>query len=89
MTEPTPQAEATETTAARRGRPRPQTTIDRDKQVLDALAGETKTREQLVEATGLTKNQVYLSLWRLRKDGLAERTRDGGKHVWAQTAPAA
>ena len=93
MTEPTGEATATENTApeaqaagARRGRPRPLSTIERDRQVLAALADGGQTREQLVEKTELTKSQVYLSLWRLRKDGAIERTRDGGKHLWAVAA---
>lgn len=79
MTEPTGEA-----TAPRRGRPRPETTIQRDQQVLAALAQGGKTREDLATETGLTKSEVYLSLHRLRKAGNVERTRDGGKHVWAQ-----
>jgi len=81
--------EAAAATAPRRGRPRPQETIQRDEQVLQALGAEGKTREDLVTTTGLTANQVYLSLWRLRKNGQAERSRDNGKHVWKATAPAA
>lgn len=84
MTEPTAEA-----TAPRRGRPRPQSTIDRDQQVLQALADGGKTREDLVTATGLGKNQVYLSLYRLRVAGQVERTRDGGKHLWKSTVAAA
>lgn len=83
MTEPTGEATATETTTARRGRPRPEDTIARDQQVLEALA-EPKSREDLVAATGLTANQVYLSLWRLRKEGKAQRDRQGAKHVWSK-----
>jgi uncharacterized membrane protein len=79
----------TAATTSRRGRPRPQSTIDRDQQVLNELTGDGKTREDLVTATNLTKTQVYLSLYRLRAQELVERSRDGGKHVWKQTTPAA
>lgn len=95
MTEPTPAVESTvapvapapATEAPRRGRPRPDSTIQRDEQVLAAVGADGKTREDLATGTGLTKSEVYLSLHRLRKQGLIERTRDGGKHVWKQTAP--
>lgn len=87
MTEPTPAVEAAQTPEApRRGRPRPDSTIQRDEQVLTAVGADGKTREDLAAGTGLTKSEVYLSLHRLRKQGLVERTRDGGKHVWKQTA---
>lgn len=89
MTDQPETAAETTATTARRGRPRPQSTIDRDQQVLGALTADGKTREDLVTTTGLTKTQVYLSLYRLRTQGLVERSRDGGKHVWKQTAPAA
>lgn len=86
MTEPTGAAVTPEPTAPRRGRPRPDSTIQRDEQVLAAIGTEGKTREDLATETGLTKSEVYLSLHRLRKQGKVERTRDGGKHVWAPTA---
>lgn len=92
MTEPTP-GEAIAAPAApaapRRGRPRPETTIQRDEQVAQALVAGGKTREDLATETGLTKSEVYLSLHRLRKAGRVERTREGGKHVWAQVQAAA
>jgi CRP-like cAMP-binding protein len=90
MTEPTPAVESTQAPEApRRGRPRPDTTIQRDEQVRTAIGAEGKTREDLATETGLTKSEVYLSLHRLRKQGLVERTRDGGKHVWKYATPAA
>jgi len=71
----------------RRGRPRPQETQDRDAQVLAAIGPEPATREALVQKTGIDPKLVYLSLYRLRRDGLVERRRENGAHVWAQTAP--
>src|SRR5262245_30230223 len=59
-------AEATE---AKRGRPRPQTVIDRDEAVLTAITKDGSTNAELQEATGLPKNEVYLSVFRLRRDG--------------------
>lgn len=75
--------EATETT--RRGRPRPQATLDRDAQVLGAIQSTEGpvTRDKLVEATGMPANQVYLSLYRLRRDGAIVRGREGGAHTWS------
>lgn len=83
MTEPTGAA-TPEATAPRRGRPRPESTIQRDEQVAQALVAGGKTREDLATETGLTKSEIYLSLHRLRKAGRVERARDGGKHVWTQ-----
>jgi hypothetical protein len=77
-----------ENTAARRGRPRPESTIERDNKVFEALA-EPATRKDLVEKTGLAKNEVYLSLYRLRRDNRIERSRDGSAHTWARVAAAA
>lgn len=81
MTEPTPEAPAPAAAETRRGRPRPEATIERDKVVLAALA-VPMTRGQLVDATGLTPNQVYLSLYRLRVNGDIVRDRSGAAHVW-------
>jgi predicted Rossmann fold nucleotide-binding protein DprA/Smf involved in DNA uptake len=69
----------------RKGRPRPQETIDRDELVYGALA-EPKTKPGLVEATQLTANQVYLSLYRLKRDGRVTRQSGEGLngHIWAQ-----
>lgn len=84
--------EGTEAEAgAKRGRPRPAATIERDKMVLDQVSGEGSTREELVNAltaagTPLDKSAVYLSLYRLRKDGLVERSREGSSHKWRKTA---
>lgn len=83
-TESTP-AEATE---SRRGRPRPQETIERDQMVFDAMTGPM-TRDELAAAVGLTGPQVYLSLYRLSRSGRVVRTQEGGAHKWSHTpAPA-
>jgi hypothetical protein len=51
-----------------RGRPRPDATIERDKIVLEQVrVGGPQTRKQLVEATGMAGNEVYLSLYRLSR----------------------
>lgn len=78
VTEPT-----TEDVTARRGRPRPQETRDRDEQVFTELE-KPLTREEVVSATGLDGKLVYLSLYRLRRDGRIERRRENGAHVWAR-----
>lgn len=70
---------------ARRGRPRPEATIQRDQRVLAAL-DTPKTRVQLVEELELNGKQVYLSLYRLHVAGQITRAREGGNHVWSRTA---
>jgi hypothetical protein len=51
-----------------RGRPRPDATIERDKIVYEQIRnGGPQTRKQIVEATGLKGNEVYLSLYRLNR----------------------
>jgi len=79
-----PAAEPT-AAAARRGRPRPEHTIAQDEKVFAALTGP-KTRAQLTTDTELGPNQVYLSLYRLKRDGRIVRTRQGGDHVWAHVS---
>lgn|SRR5512139_554758 len=57
----------------KRGRPRPQETIDRDNKILGLLHEHGKcTRYMLVDQTGLPQSQVYLSLSRLRRKGLVD-----------------
>lgn len=68
---------------ARRGRPRPEETKQRDEQVLSALT-EPLTRASLATKIDMAPNDVYLSLWRLRRDGKVQRTRDGGSHLWSR-----
>lgn len=71
----------------RRGRPRPQSTIDRDETTLMKLreAGDGGlTRETLAEQLpDVASSLTYLSLFRLRRDGKITRTQVEGKHVWA------
>lgn len=51
----------------KRGRPRPQETIDRDDLVLNLLKeGKPLTRNEIMHTLRLTSVQVYLSLSRLR-----------------------
>lgn len=58
----------------RRGRPRDPGVIERDSRVYEALeSGEPKTKSQLAEELSLAPNTVYLSLWRLHKDGRVAR----------------
>lgn len=79
-------------TEPRRGRPRSQDTIDRDEAVLAAFPedGSAITRKALAEATGQEENKIYLSLYRLKRDGRIQRDRESGAHVWKRaTADAA
>lgn len=87
VAEPSPASEEAPTAATRRGRPRPEATITRDKDVLEKIGAEGSTRDELVQATGLKEAQVYLSLYRLRKDGLVARSRSGSSHRWTRVDP--
>lgn len=66
MTESTPETEAP---VAGRGRPRPETTVARDAEVLEFIKGAEGplTRKQIVEGTSKPGNEVYLSLYRLSR----------------------
>lgn len=92
MTEPTPEATAESTEAAKKGRPRPDVTIQQDEQAFNALAGDGLTKDELATAIGVESNKAYLSLYRLRRDGRIHKTKVAGKtgYVWKQgTAPVA
>lgn len=69
----------------RRGRPRSPETIRRDELVLNALREVgPQTKEQLVAKLDLRPQLVYLSLWRLRRQGQVERTSAGAdRHTWS------
>jgi len=66
------------------GRPRPQATIDQDAKVLEYLSANVedvvagKTKEEIATALDLAPNKVYLSLWRLKRDGKVYKTNAGG-----------
>jgi DNA-binding transcriptional regulator LsrR (DeoR family) len=71
-----------------RGRPRPQETIDRDAAVLAHLRlTGPQTRNQLAESLGVERSRIWLSLDRLRKDGLVQvDNASGGQNaVWKVT----
>lgn len=85
-------AEATPTSKGT-GRPRPQSTLDQDARVVEYLAAEEnaggKTKDELAAALELPANKVYLSLWRLKRDGAVHKTSAGGAARWvAGAAPA-
>lgn len=83
----TPQSAPVEDVARRRGRPRSADTIERDKRVLAALQSGPRTKEQLVEELQLRPELIYLSLWRLKRDGTVERTSDAStRHAWRLTS---
>lgn len=67
-------------TETKRGRPRPQDVVERDEAVMTAVkaSAEGSTKEELAESTGLEPSAVYLSLFRLRKDGRIERAEANG-----------
>jgi site-specific DNA-cytosine methylase len=87
---PTTEAADTGTTAHRRqGRPRPSETITRDEQVYDWMTAQdgAKTRTEIAEGTELGANFVYLSLYRLRRDGRIKREHATGAHRWSVCTP--
>jgi site-specific DNA-cytosine methylase len=71
-----------------RGRPRPGETVERDRRVFETLAGAGKTREALATELDMEPKLVYLSLYRLRRDGRVERVRQDGAHFWQRVAGA-
>jgi len=79
------QAAADEAKSSRRGRPRPQDVITRDEAVLNVLVKSRApmTREQLATELGAQPSHVYLSLYRLRRDGHVVRDQH---HHWALTS---
>ena len=77
------EAAVTEEAVAAKGRPRPTETLERDEQVFAAL-GEPKTRETLATELGLEPKLIYLSLYRLRKDGRVVGARQDGAHKWSR-----
>lgn len=77
-------AESNEAEASngRRGRPRDPSVVERDQRVLGALSdGEPKTKAQLASELGLEPNVVYLSLWRLHREGAVSREQRAWRQV--------
>lgn len=70
----------------RRGRPRSQETLARDEQVLKLLSdGQPRSRRQIADEIGVEEQSiVYLSLYRLRRDGRIQRVSDsnGARFAW-------
>lgn len=64
------------------GRPRPQTTIDRDEEIYRLLAGKPSTRNQLADTLSLAPSIVYLSLDRLRRAGRIRQCIQNGTITW-------
>lgn len=61
--------------AAGRGRPRPTATIERDENVLKHLvAVGPQKRDAIATALGVEGKEVYLSLYRLNRDGKIKRS---------------
>jgi predicted ArsR family transcriptional regulator len=69
----------------RRGRPRPEDTIERDRQVLDLLIEEGPLpRNQIADRLGTTHTLAYLALTRLRNRGLVKRCLEqDGSSIWS------
>jgi hypothetical protein len=77
----------TESAETRRGRPRPQDTIKRDEDVRKALqAGGPQTRDEVAKSLSIKPSHAYLSLIRLRRDGLANRGEGDAHAKWVFVA---
>jgi hypothetical protein len=70
-------------TAARRGRPRPAETIERDETIHQLLTEGSRSRGQLAEQTGLTTDLVALALGRLRRADRVRQCLQDGVIVWS------
>lgn len=71
---------------ARRGRPRPEDTIERDDRILELLSKRgPHTRNEIAERLGISFSLTYLALDRLRRAGRVKRClqTDGGTSVWS------
>lgn len=68
----------------RRGRPRPQETIQRDHQLVRVLreADESMTKYELAEVLRVTPGMAYLALRRLKAEGLVQHVWIGKRHSW-------
>jgi transposase len=66
-----------------RGRPRPAETIERDRKILSLLRDNPDglARNDIAEMMGLNKSVTYLSLDRLRRDGLAKKVSPEGSQA--------
>lgn len=77
-----------------KGRPRPNEVVERDRAVhahLHAHVDEAgnrlgKTREEVAQALGLEGKQVYLSFYRLKRDGKVQKGGAGGAQKWTSVA---
>jgi Mn-dependent DtxR family transcriptional regulator len=69
--------------ARRRGRPRPQETIQRDERLLQVLREvPDMTKYELAEALKVSPSVVYLALRRLQAEGLVRHASIGKRHYW-------
>lgn len=68
----------------RRGRPRPQETIQRDDQLVQVLqkSGESMTKYELAKVLRVSPSIVYLALRRLKADGRVRHVSIGKRHSW-------
>jgi len=97
MTEPEQAEQIAEPTASNRhGRPRPTEVVDRDQRVLTHMLAQRdeagaivgQTREQVATALGLEGKQVYLSFYRLKRDGMITKNVGAGSQLWRAVEPA-
>lgn len=70
-------------TAARRGRPRPAETIERDEHIYRLLTEGPLSRGQIAQQASLTADLVALALGRLRRAERVRQCLQGGVIVWS------
>lgn len=81
--EPTSDEETTDEPKRGRGRPRVAEVQERDERVLaDIAANPYAVRQDIEGRLGMTQNEVYMSLYRLRTSGKIVKQRVDGKHAW-------
>lgn len=67
----------------RRGRPRPQETIQRDERLILILREvQDMTKYELADALQVSPSVVYLALRRLKADGRVQHRSIGKRHSW-------
>jgi hypothetical protein len=78
----------------RRGRPRPQETLERDAAVASLLAASGQTINAIMEAFNAShpeapvkRSLIYLAVCRLRKLGQVVKARLNGQYIWNLVAP--
>lgn len=80
----TPVTDPETTDEAKRGRPRPEATLQRDEQVYNFISASemAPTRDAVATGLDIPAKLVYMSLYRLSHEGKIERIHADGAHRW-------